>query len=508
MSEQGKKSYGTILKSSAIIGGSTVVNMGLAVVRGKFMALLLGPGGVGFLGMYSNIVDLTRSFAGLGINSSGVRQIAEAVGTGDNNRIARTVITLRRVAFYSGALGALLLLAFSKPIARYSFGDDKHTWDVAGLALAAFFLDVSAGQGALIQGMRRIADLARMNVLGAIYGTVFSVLIVYKYGAAGLVPSLICVAAMSILTSWWYARKVKVEKVPVTTNDLVDEASSLLKLGVVFMASALLPLAATYLVRSIILQKLDIDAAGYYAAAWALGGYYIGFILQAMGADFFPRLTAVANDHPECNRLVNEQTEVGILMACPGILAALAFAPPLMTLFYSHKFGPSTEIFRWICLGMLLRVLVWPMGFIIMAKGERKLFLWTELFSNIGFVAFAWVGLQLRGLQGVGIGFFALYVCHFTVIYFIVRHLSGFRWSAASYQLGLVFLPLVALVFALPYIFPRNPYTAAGIGAAVTIPAGIFSIRTLCTLIPFERLPKPAQKIITLFRLRPASTNA
>ena len=46
----------------------------------------------------------------MGINSSGVRQIAEAVGTGDSERIARTVTTLRRVAFCSGVVGALLLL--------------------------------------------------------------------------------------------------------------------------------------------------------------------------------------------------------------------------------------------------------------------------------------------------------------------------------------------------------------------------------------------------------------
>ncbi len=367
--------------------------MVLAIVRGKAVAMLLGPAGIGFWGMYQGLADVTRSLAGLGINSSGVRQIAEAVGTGDSKRVAHTVTTLRRVAFYSGALGALLLLVFSKPIARYSFGDDQHTWAVAWLALAVFFADVSAGQGALIQGMRRIADLARINVLSAIYGTVFSILIVYWRGAAGLAPSLVCVAGMSILTSWWYARKIKVEPVQVTARDMVEEAGSLIKLGVVFMASALLPMAATQLIRVIIIRKLGGESAGYYQAAWALGGYYIGFILQAMGADFFPRLTAVAKDNRECNRLVNEQTEVGLLMACPGILAALAFAPPVMTLFYSKQFGESAEIFRWICLGMLMRVLVWPMGFIIVAKGERKLFLWTELLSNGGFVAFAWLGL-------------------------------------------------------------------------------------------------------------------
>src|ERR1700741_1667952 len=103
-----KKSYGQILKSSAIVGGSSVLNIGFGIVRTKAMALLLGPAGIGLLGLYGSIADLARCLAGLGINSSGVRQIAEAVGTGDSHRVACTVTTLRRVAFYTGGLGALL----------------------------------------------------------------------------------------------------------------------------------------------------------------------------------------------------------------------------------------------------------------------------------------------------------------------------------------------------------------------------------------------------------------
>ena len=45
---------------------------------------------------------------------------------------------------------------------------------------------------------------------------------------------------------------------------------------------------------------------------------YVGFILQAMGSDFYPRLTAVADDHAECNRLVNEQAQIGLLLAGPA----------------------------------------------------------------------------------------------------------------------------------------------------------------------------------------------
>src|SRR2546428_12909503 len=72
----GKHTYGQILKSSALMGGSTVANIAVSVVRAKAMALLLGPSGVGLLGLYSSILNLTHSVAGMGINQSGVRQIA------------------------------------------------------------------------------------------------------------------------------------------------------------------------------------------------------------------------------------------------------------------------------------------------------------------------------------------------------------------------------------------------------------------------------------------------
>src|SRR5215471_16232594 len=81
-----RHSYGQILKSSALVGGSSAVNVAMGIVRTKAMAILLGPAGVGLFGLYSSIADLTQSIAGMGINSSGVRQIAEAVGSNSTER--------------------------------------------------------------------------------------------------------------------------------------------------------------------------------------------------------------------------------------------------------------------------------------------------------------------------------------------------------------------------------------------------------------------------------------
>lgn len=502
LTETAKKSYGQVLKSSALIGGSMTVNTGLGILRTKAMALMLGPVGFGFFGQYWQISELVRSIAGMGINSSGVREIAGAAATGDSRRIARTVTTLRRVALVLGGSGAVFLAIFSKWVSHLSFGDDSHTGAIALLALAVLFGEISAAQGALLQGMRRIADLAKFNLWGTLYGTVISVALVYFLRMRGIVPSLVCLAGTNIAMSWWYARRIKVERVSLSPRQVAAEASGLLRLGVAFMSSGLMWMGGAYLVRTIVLRTIGEAEAGYYNAAWALGSYYVGFILQAMTADFFPRLSAVANNNPECNRLVNEQAEVGLLIAGPGLLATLSFAPLFIRLFYSPAFLPAVEVLRWICLGMLLRVVSWPMGSIVLAKGMRKLFFWSEFGTNLIYVSLVWLGVRRFGLEGTGVAFFGMYVAYWIGIYVIARRTSGFRWSAANRKLALLFVPLVAGVFASWYLLPRT--AAVALSVTITILTGIFSVKILCTLIPLERLPRAVQRILRFFRLTPS----
>jgi PST family polysaccharide transporter len=496
-----KHTYGQILKSSALIGGSQVMTIAIRIVRTKAMAVLLGPAGVGLMGVYESIANLAQNIAGLGINSSGVRQIAEAVGTGETDRIARTVAVLRRTAFLLGIFGALLLLVFSKQMSSLTFGNNQHTAGVALLSLAVFFGLVSGGQGALIQGMRRISDLARMGVLGTVFSTMISIPVVYFMGEKGVVPSLVGIAAMTIITSWWYSRKIKIQSPTMTVLQIKQEATPLLKLGLAFMASGFLMVGAGYAVRTMVLRMVGFEAAGLYQSAWALGGLYVGFILQAMGADFYPRLTAVATDHAVCNRLVNEQAQISLLLAGPGVLATMTFAPVVISLFYSGRFDGAVGILRWFCLGMTLRVITWPMGFIIVAKGEQTIFFLTELVWTIVNVGLSWLCLRSFGLKGAGIAFFGSYVFHGLIIYSVIRWLSGFRWSDANIKTGLLILSLIAVVFCGFHVLP--PFLATGVGTLTLILSGVYSIRALLRFIPLDRVPLPVRNLLTWLRIAP-----
>jgi antigen flippase len=493
-----EETYSQILKSSALVGGSSAVNIAVGIVRTKAMALLLGPAGYGLFGLYGSIANLTQIFAGMGVNSSGVRQIAAAVGSGDSERIALTTIVLRRTSIVLGVIGASLLVLTSRQVSRVTFGNNQEAAAVCVLSIAVFFQLVSWGQNALIQGMRRIADLAKMQVLGALFGMVFSVTLVYFWREKGVVPSLVSVAFMSLVVSWWYSRKIHIQAASITASEVGREAAALLKLGVAFAATGFMTTGVAYAVRIMLLRKVGFEATGYYQSAWTLGGLYVGFILQAMAADFYPRLTASAHDDPLCNRLVNEQAQVGLLLAGPGVIATLTFTPLAIGLFYSAKFLAAVGVLRWVCLGTTLQVITWPMGFIIVAKGRQALFFATELAWTISSLALAWVCVRAFGLIGAGIAFFGSYVLYGLLLYPIVNRLSGFRWSTANMRTGLFFIGLIATTFCGFQTLPM--LSAVGVGALGVLVSSIYSVRTLLAFVTWERIPSSLRRLFGPFR--------
>src|SRR5262249_9962297 len=272
----------------------------------------------------------------------------------------------------------------------------------------------------------------KMGVLGTLYGTCISITIVYFFREEGVVPSLACIAAMSIVTSWWYSGKVSVQRPAMAASEIRHEAAPLVKLALAFMVSGFVVLGAAYVVRIIVVRNVGLEAAGFYSSAWTLGGLYVGYILEAMGTDFYPRLVGAANDHTLCNRLVNEQSQISILLAGPGLISTLTFAPLVIFLFFIPRFAEAAGIFFWVCLWMARRVVTWPMGFIIVAKNKQLMFFSADLAWTVVNICLTWLCVDRLGLSGAGIAFFGSYVFHGVLIYPIVRVLTGFQWSVAN----------------------------------------------------------------------------
>lgn len=471
-------SYRQILKSAGLTGGASVINVLLGIVRTKLLAVVIGADGIGLLGLFNSITSLVSLIAGMGISTSGVRQIAEAVGSNDLQRVARTVHVLRRTSFVVGLLGMLVLLLLCRPISQASFGNTTYAGALALLSLTILFTAVAGGQTALIQGCRRLRDLAASSIWGGLLATAVTLPIVYFCGEKGIVPFIVATSALTIGTSWWYARKIKVGRVSLPVAAVWSEAKVLLGLGVAFMATGLIGAAVAYLIRVLVIRQMNLEAVGLYQAACTLSLVYAQIILTAMGADYYPRLTTLAGHKEELNRLINEQTEAALLMAIPGILATLTFAPWVIHLAYSARFAPALDILRWQILGVLGQVMFWPLGYVFPALGCAKLFVWIEASSKALLLGLSWLGMTRLGLSGLGLAYLGMYVFYGLAAFTLVHRLSRFEYTKANVRLGVGAIILAASVYlATAGILP--PLWGVAIGGTLTGAAGVYAVRKM-----------------------------
>ena len=69
-------SYKSIIKGTSIFGGVQILNILISLVRGKFVAMLLGPEGMGISALFTNSANSIQRLASLGLNLAIVKEVA------------------------------------------------------------------------------------------------------------------------------------------------------------------------------------------------------------------------------------------------------------------------------------------------------------------------------------------------------------------------------------------------------------------------------------------------
>ena len=496
-------SYRRILKTSSIIGGSSVINILIGLVRTKVLAVLLGPAGMGLVGLYSGIMGTAATVAALGVGTVGTRQVAEAVAREDSHAIA----VVRRSMFWGTLLlalaGALTVWTLRDVLAVRVLGGAEHASAIGWLSLGVALSVTGASQGALIQGMRRIGDMARLSVYGSALSTALGIGLLWLWGSAALWAFVLVVPFVSFALGHVYVSRLpRLPASKVAVDEIAAQWKMLLRLGMPFMGAGLVSALVQLWIRVTVNNDLGLEDVGHFQAAWSISMQYIGFVLGAMVADYYPRLTGVINDKAAATRLVNEQTEIALLLSAPVFIAMLGLAPWVIQLLYSAAFAPAVDILRWQILGDVLKVASWPLGFVILAAGAGKTFFWTEtvfLLLMGGIVA----GLASSvGLQITGVAFLVAYVVYLSLVYFLARGRIQFAWSASVIKLLTVSFGLCVLVSVL------SAFTSWGVFVALAL-STVFAIHTLGRLSlmsdlggPVGRIGVVARRVTTKFGLK------
>lgn len=476
MSEE-RASYRQIIKATSIFGGVQVFNILISIIRSKAIAILLGPAGMGIAGLLTSTTGLVHALSNFGLGTSAIKDIAEAHGSGNELQMAKTATVFRRLVWITGLLGTGVTLIFSTLLSELTFGNKDYTWSFVLLSVTLLIGQLTSGQNVILQGTRKLKYLASANMIGSVLSLLITLPLYYFYSLDGIVPALIIMSLAMLVVSRYFGRKVKIPDVLVSKEEVIQKGKGMLKLGFMLSLSGLVGNLVGYLVRVYISNTGGLEDVGLHSAGAQIVSTYVGLVFTAMGTDYFPRLSAVANDNKKRNLLVNQQLEISILILFPIIMIFIVFMPFIVKILYSSKFTPINSMIIWAVFGMYFKAGSWAITYQFLAKGNSKFFFLNELTMYFYLLIFNIIGYTYFGLVGLGYSFLLTYIIYLLQVYCVTYYYYDFNFSSSLKKS--LYTTLFTLLICLSFTLNVSEFTRYIVGVILILISFIYSIYQL-----------------------------
>lgn len=455
--------YRSILKATSIFGGTQFIQILVGLVRSKFVALLIGTTGMGLSSIYTSSLTVFITIFGMGINMSVVKDLSKAYVAQDRQSYAKISKAFNRILLILGFTGTFFVIAISSLLSDWSFNDHEHIGAFCFLSLIVLFTLLSQGNTALLISSRRIKSTAACSLVSSIVSLMTAVPFFYFWRLDGVVPGLVFSTIANYVVTFLYVRNVKLQPCELSVKETWKLARSFIVLGMAMVIASLLGNMTSYLVNLFINRLGGLSDLGLYGAGYTITFQTLSMVFAAMGADYFPRLSAAMENKDRMNQTINEQSEILLLLSTPILAVFMIVAPIVIRVLLSEEFLPVTGFIRILCLGMLLRTASYALGYVSFAKGDKKIYLFVEGgYSNVCYLSFAVLFYHLWGINGMAWSF----VLNYSLYYFVIKYVDilryGYQMSNDVLKLSFYSVASLLLLLCISYVMPKVWYYSIG----------------------------------------------
>lgn len=444
--EASKHSYRQILKTTSLFSGVQVISVFISIAKSKFAAILIGPAGIGIVGLLTNTLNIVSSITRFGLDISAVKEIAFFKGK-DEEKVERIIIALRKLVWLTGLVGSFVTIALSFWLSKLVFGNDDYVFSFILISIAVLLNQLTTGNLAILQGLRHLRQLAKATVWASFASLLVIIPLYYYLGLDGIVPVILLNSLFTFLFSWYFSKRIKAGMQKLTFKDSLKEGKEMMRLGFVLSLGGFATLLTTYAVQIFLTNKAGVDEVGFYNAAFIIVNAYVGVVFTAMSKDYFPRLSAIVHEKKKMIQMVNQQALVAVLLLAPIIIVFIAFAPFLIELLFSKEFLPILGIVTFAILATIFKAVSWCLGYIIVAKGDSKLFIVTEVVFNLLLFIMSIIGYLYGGLKGIGISYLIYYGVYLIAVKIIASNKYQFSFQKELYFVLAVSVALCGMTY-------------------------------------------------------------
>lgn len=439
-----ENSYRQILKATSIFGGVQIFNILINIFRGKIVAVLLGPSGIGFMGLINSTLSLVGALTNFGLSTSAVKSIALSYANNEFLRVQKTIAIIEKLSWYTGIFGVFLTLVFSSLLSFLTFGNYDYTLTFVYVSITLLFNQLTSSHLVVLQGLRKLNKLARASLWGSLIGLIISIPIYYYLGNSGITLSIIVGSIIPFLVTGKINDTKKSTDISISIEDFKVESFEMLKTGLILSLSSLIGFLTSYIIRLFIGRIGNLEQVGLYSAGFAIISTYVNLVFSAMGTDYYPRLTSTISDKNKTHLLINEQAELALIIISPILVSFIVLIKPIIILMYSNSFVSISNMLIFSALSIYFKATFWPVGFLFLSMGRNKLFFYSELISNIYTLIFGILGFYFWGLLGIGFSTILALFINMLQVLFLGKYFFNF-----SFRKNVFLLLFLGLFFAI-----------------------------------------------------------
>jgi O-antigen/teichoic acid export membrane protein len=437
--------YKNIFKSTFLFGFVQIFNILTKVLLNKAAAVFLGSEGIGLIGIFQSISEMIKTFFGLGVSQSAVRDVSKANKDGNKEEFSTIITVTHKIIWFTSLMGAIFTFVLSSYLSTWSFGDDSYSFAFMLLSIVIFFSILADGQLGILKGMRQLRSLAKATIFGSFAGLITGVPFYYFLGTDGIVPTLLVVAISLIVFSTYYVKKVEYDKVKLSLKETFSKSSSMIKMGVALMYVAFLGFASDYIIKIYIWNTSTIEMVGIYQVGITIVAGYFGIVITAMSTDYYPRISAVHDDNKKLQEEMNRQSEMGLLLIGPLIVLFLFLIEFFISFLYTREFLLAKDYILYALFGTIIIICSNSMGMILLAKQNSKVFSIYVTISRLLSVIFLLYTFKIYGMIGLGIATFIIALLNLYILKVIIDKLYSIKWNLSTLYL-LIYTLVISLL--------------------------------------------------------------
>ncbi len=408
------ESYKNIFKASSLFGGVEGLSILLNLIRTKFVAILLGPTGIGLNSIYNETRELIHSTTNLGLDVSGIRGISKSyedwqnAATEEDKRekqllIDKEVCLLRSWVLILALVGTLVCMLLAEPISYFTFNDYEHTWGYVLLSPVIGLSTMICGELAVLKALRRIKMIATVSLINVILAILTSIPLYYFFGIEGVIPAFILLYISQFVAIILFSYRVNRPSFAFSKQQLIPGFPMLL-IGISFALTGMINHGAQLSIRTYINNNGGLEAVGLFNAGYTIFTTVGSIAFASLSSYYFPRLSGVINDIAERRQTVLRQTKVTLSIIVPITILLICVLGWIMPLLFSHEFDSVVPMAQVAAIGLIFRGIYLPFAYLPLSAGDSKIYLILETISAAILTTAVIIGFHFYGLLGAGFG--------------------------------------------------------------------------------------------------------